>query len=148
VSKATRFDNVRYLQELEALTQSLGGEDNVLFMGEREDVPEILRSLDVLLMPSWFEPFGRAIIEAMAMGVPVVATDVGGPTEIVANGKEGVLLPPRDPERWAKVVAALLEDPERRKVMGQNARERATRDFSVERHIEQVEALYDEVLER
>jgi L-malate glycosyltransferase len=80
VSKATRFDNIRYRAELESLTRSLGVEDNVVFMGEREDVPEILRALDVLLMPSWEEPFGRAIIEAMAMAVPVVATSVGGPS--------------------------------------------------------------------
>jgi glycosyltransferase involved in cell wall biosynthesis len=148
VSKATRFDNMRYLAELEALTQSLGVEDNVLFMGEREDIPEILRSLDVLLMPSWFEPFGRAIIEAMAMGVTVVATKVGGPREIVADAEEGLLLPPRDPARWAEAVAALLEDPERRQEMGRNARKRATREFSVERHIARVEALYDELLSR
>jgi len=148
VSKATRYDNMRYLEGLERLTQSLGVEDNVLFMQEREDVPEILRALDVLLMPSWDEPFGRAIIEAMAMGIPVVATQVGGPSEIVEDGKEGVLLPPRDPVRWATVVAALLDDRERRQEMGRNARERATREFSVERHIEKVEALYDEVLAR
>jgi L-malate glycosyltransferase len=146
VSKATRFDNTRYLAELESLTRSLGVEDNVLFMGEREDVPEILRALDVLLMPSWEEPFGRAIIEAMAMGVPVVATEVGGPSEIVTRGKEGVLLPPRDPERWAKVAGELLDDPGRRDEIGRRARERATRDFSLDAHVREVLALYHRVL--
>ncbi len=146
VSKATRFDNTRYLADLESLTRSLGVQDNVVFMGEREDVPEILRALDVLLMPSWEEPFGRAIIEAMAMGVPVVATEVGGPSEIVAPGKEGVLLPPRDPKRWAKVVGELLDDPGRRDEMGCRARERASRDFSLDTHVRETLALYRRVL--
>ena len=147
VSKATRFDNIRYLSELESLTRSLAVEDNVVFMGEREDVPEILRALDVLLMPSLEEPFGRAIIEAMAMCVPVVATEIGGPQEIVTAGQEGVLLPPRDPAGWADVVAELLDHPERRAEMGRSARARAMRDFSLERHIKEIEELYDRVVE-
>ena len=62
-------------------------------------MPELVRALDVLLLPSWEEPFGRALIEAMALGVPVVATDVGGPREIIEDGREGYLLPPREPRR-------------------------------------------------
>jgi glycosyltransferase involved in cell wall biosynthesis len=146
VSKATRFDNSRYRAELESLTRSLGVDDNVVFMGEREDVPEILRALDILLMPSWEEPFGRAIIEAMAMGVPVVATSVGGPSEIVEDGKEGILLPPRDPARWASAVCELLADSERSEEMGRRARERAMRDFSLDAHIQSVLTLYQGVL--
>ncbi len=58
-----------------------------------------MRALDVLLLPSWEEPFGRALIEAMALGVPVLATNVGGPPEIIEDGREGYLLAPGDPAR-------------------------------------------------
>ena len=61
------------------------------FLGEREDVPELIRALDILLLPSWEEPFGRALIEAMALEVPVIATSVGGPAEILDDGREGFL---------------------------------------------------------
>src|SRR5204863_500605 len=82
------------------------------FMGERGDLAPILRAMDVVLVPSWEEPFGVAVIEAMAMGVPVLATNVGGPAEIVRSGQEGVTLPPRQPERWAQVLDELLSCPE------------------------------------
>ena len=63
-----------------------------------------MRALDVLLLPSWEEPFGRALIEAMALGVPVVATNVGGPPEIVEDGREGYLVAPREPAAWAQAI--------------------------------------------
>jgi L-malate glycosyltransferase len=146
VSKATRFDNMRYLRELEHLARSLGLEDNVAFLGERDDIPEILRCLDVVLVPSWEEPFGRTVIEAMAMEVPVVATRVGGPTEILTDWEDGVLLPPSQPELWARAVERLLDDPEMRAEMGRRARDRAARDFSLDRHIKAVQRIYGDML--
>ena len=77
VARATRFDNEAYVARLRALVADAGLQDRVSWLGEREDVPELVRALDVLLLPSWEEPFGRALIEAMALGVPVLATDVG-----------------------------------------------------------------------
>ena len=71
--------------------------DAVHFLGEREDVPEILAALDLLLVPSWQEPFGRTVIEGMAMGRVVLATIVGGPREIIEDGVDGRLLAPREP---------------------------------------------------
>ncbi len=84
----------------------------VRFMGERDDVPELLRAVDVLLAPSWEEPFGRAIVEAMAAGVPVVATAVGGPPEILGADESGggITLPPHRPDAWADAIGELLED--------------------------------------
>jgi glycosyltransferase involved in cell wall biosynthesis len=78
VASSTRFDNEDYVARLRELVAAAGLEDRVSWLGEREDVAQIVRALDVLLLPSWEEPFGRALIEAMALGVPVVATDVGG----------------------------------------------------------------------
>ncbi len=83
VARATRFDNEAYVAGLRARVARADLEDRVSWLGEREDVPELVRALDVLLLPSREEPFGRALIEAMALGVPVLATEVGGPPEIV-----------------------------------------------------------------
>jgi L-malate glycosyltransferase len=102
VSAQTRFDNKAFVRDLKALIAELDLEDAVEFAGECEDVVSIYAGLDAVLVPSWEEPFGRAVIEAMAMGVPVIATDVGGTAEIVDDRRTGLLAPPRSPERWPR----------------------------------------------
>ncbi len=145
-SPGARFDSIGYGERLERMAREMGLEQEVLFLGEREDVPEILRAADLALVPSWYEGFGRTVLEAMAMRLPVIATDVGGPAEIISDGCDGILLPPREPARWARAVGELLGQPKLRAAMGQRARERASRDFTLDRHVERVTALYDEVL--
>ncbi|HEV2974337.1 MAG TPA: glycosyltransferase family 4 protein [Solirubrobacteraceae bacterium] len=130
VAASTRFDNERFLARLRALAGAAGLEDRVHWLGEREDVPELVRALDVLLLPSWEEPFGRAAIEAMAMEVPVVATSVGGPAEIVENGREGYLAPPRDARAWAAAIRGVLDGPEGGAAMGRAGRARVEREFT------------------
>jgi glycosyltransferase involved in cell wall biosynthesis len=90
---ATQYDNVAYEWQLHDLAEGLGVAERVRFLGERSDVPRILAATDLLLLPSWREAFGRIAIEAMAMAVPVAATDEGGPAEIVSPGVDGLLLP-------------------------------------------------------
>jgi L-malate glycosyltransferase len=141
----TQFDNAAYERELHALAAGLGVADRVRFLGERRDVPRVLAATDVLLLPSWQEAFGRIAIEAMAMGVPVAATEVGGPAEIVRPGVDGLLLPPREPERWARELSPLLDDPERRRAMGAAGREHAA-DFATEAHVAEVLDAYREAL--
>ncbi len=85
VARATRYDNRSYLRRLHETVADLGLGHAVRFLGEREEVAEILRACDVALLPSWDEPFGRAVVEAMAMGTPTVATSVGGPAEIITR---------------------------------------------------------------
>jgi len=144
-SKATRYDNVGYVEALKRLTADLGLEKAVHFLGEREDIPEILSAVDILLVPSWREPFGRSVIEAMAMRVPVVATDVGGPAELITQGVDGLLLPPRNPSLWAREVGGLLSQPRLRAEMGRRAR--ATADgFGRSEHVTRVLRAYQEVL--
>lgn len=145
VDKATRYDNEAYLQGLSTLANDLGVSAQVSFLGEREDVPAIMAAADLLLMPSWQEPFGRSLIEAMAVGTPVVATDVGGTGEIVTDGVDGMLLPPDDPERWTATVHALFEDPERLRELGARGHERA-RAFALEHHVRAVADVYREML--
>jgi glycosyltransferase involved in cell wall biosynthesis len=146
VSGATRYDNVAYTAELEALVGDRGLEDEVLFLGERSDVPEVLRALDVLLVPSWEEPFGRTVVEAMAMGVPVLATEVGGPAESLREGVDGFLLPPHEPELWVEPAARLLSDPELRDRMGAAGRSRARECFGTDVLALQLMEHYREVL--
>jgi L-malate glycosyltransferase len=146
VSGATRYDNRAYARELGRLTESLGLGEDVEFLGEREDIPQILRAVDVLLVPSWEEPFGLAIIEAMAMQVPVVATNVGGPVEIVRPDEDGLLLPPRAPETWAAAIEVLVRRPALRAEMGLKARERVAARFGVEQHVKEVLSAYEEAL--
>jgi L-malate glycosyltransferase len=146
VSRATRFDNRAYLRELERLTHDLGLTDSVTFLGEREDVPELLRASDLLLAPSWDEPFGRCVAEGMAMRLPVIATAVGGPAEIVEAGTSGLLLPPRSPDAWAEQVDRLLADPEERARLGAAGRTRVATSFSVDAHVAAVLSVYREAL--
>jgi glycosyltransferase involved in cell wall biosynthesis len=141
----TQFDNQAYERQLHALTAELGVADRVRFLGERGDVPNVLAGADVLLLPSWREAFGRIAIEAMAMGVPVAATQTGGPAEIVRVGVDGLLLPAREPAAWATGLEPLVDSAETRVRMGEAGRERA-RDFSVPVHAEQMLGAYRALL--
>jgi glycosyltransferase involved in cell wall biosynthesis len=145
-ARATRYDNRAYLAGLHETVARLGLAGAVRFLGEREDVPEILRASDVALAPSWEEPFGRTVVEAMAMGLPMLATQVGGPAEVIDDGVDGILLAPRLPELWAAEVVRLLDDEPRRRAIGAAARRSALARFGSERHAAAVVALYREVL--
>jgi len=142
VSAATRYDNEAYLARLRALVVDAGLEDRVVWLGEREDVPEIVRALDVLLLPSWEEPFGRAVVEALALEVPVVATAVGGPREIVEDGCEGYLVAPREPQAWAEAIRRVLESPDRGATMGRAGRSRVEREFTFSQHARKLLDVY------
>jgi glycosyltransferase involved in cell wall biosynthesis len=145
-SAVTRFDNRGYEAELSALARRLGLDDAVLFLGERADVAALLAAADVLLVPSWYEPFGRVAIEAMMMEVPVVATSVGGTKEVVRDGVDGVVLPPRAPALWTEAVIELLGDPQRRAAMGRSGRARVRTEFAPESHAGAIADAYRELI--
>jgi L-malate glycosyltransferase len=146
VARAGRFDHPRYVAELHELVRRLGLQERVTFLGERDDVPRVLEALDVALVPSSQEPFGRGVIEAMAMARPVVATNVGGPAEIIRDGVDGVLLPPDQPAAWAEAVDSLLRRPERAHAMGQHGRQRVRERFTSAHHAALMSELYSFVL--
>ena len=148
VARVTRYDNDAYRAWLGKLTCALEVEDAVLFLGERDDVPSILAASDIALVPSWEEPFGRSVVEAMAMKRAVVATNVGGPCEIITHGKDGMLLPPHDPELWTDAVRRLTVEPETRRDMGSAARARVTEAFRIESHVDALLDVYERVLRR
>jgi glycosyltransferase involved in cell wall biosynthesis len=133
-------------EELEAQCRELGLNPRVRFTGWRDDVPELLALCTVFVLPSLAEHFGRVLIEAMAMGKAVVATDAGGVPEIVRNGVTGILVPPGDPAAMATALANLLQEPTRAGIMGTAGRERAVAHFSVAAHAGKTMKLYEGVL--
>jgi glycosyltransferase involved in cell wall biosynthesis len=145
VSSSTRHDNISFVRRLKGLIEDLGLSDRVVLLGERSDVPEVLRALDMLLVPSWEEPFGRTVVEGFAVGVPVAATSVGGPKEILRDGVDGILLPPRNPREWVAALSPLLSDAHRLAEMARHGRARAG-VFDSRSHAERLLSLYGEVL--
>ncbi len=139
--------NENYRKKLQALSQELGVEEKVLFTGYREDVPQILGSLDIFVLGSTdLEGFSRVILEAMASSKPVIATELGGNPEAVEDGITGMLVPPGDSERLAEAILDLAQDEKKRKRMGTAARERVEKLFSIERNVALTEKLYEELL--
>ena len=121
--------------------------DRFRFLGLRGDVPEVMAAADVLVVPSINEGMGRVVLEAGAVGTPVVASDVGGIPEVLRDSVTGVLVPPESPESIARVLVALAGSPERLERMGIASRAHVIPAFGLERMVEQIEALYEEVLE-
>lgn len=148
VASATRFDNEAYVAGLKRLVAAAGLEDRVSWLGERDDVPELVRALDVLLLPSHEEPFGRALLEAMALEVPVLATSVGGPPELVREGRDGYLVEPCEPAAWAAGVRRIVEGPEHGRALGRAGRERIAEAFAAEEHAAATLAVYRRAIAR
>jgi glycosyltransferase involved in cell wall biosynthesis len=114
-------------KRLLALACSHGVRQRVDLRGrvERADVPALLRSADLVVCAPWYEPFGMVALEAMACGVPVVASAVGGLVDTVIDGVTGVHVPPRDVDALARAIRELLADPARRCALGEAGRLRA-----------------------
>jgi glycosyltransferase involved in cell wall biosynthesis len=136
-----------YGRELRDLARALEIEDTVIFTGFVHDVPGVLGLLDVVVHASLNpEPFGRVIAEAMVRGKPVVASDAGGPREIIEHGRTGLLVPPGDATRLAEAILALLGDGALAHRLAESGRREASRRFSAELHARAVQDIYAEVL--
>jgi glycosyltransferase involved in cell wall biosynthesis len=116
--------------EYEALAREGGIADRVHFAGFQKDVRPFLEEFDLFVHPSFEEPFGLAIVEAMAMRKPVIACDSGGVPEIITHGEDGWLVEPRSAKAVAAAIDTLLGSPERRRQMGEHARETVRARFS------------------
>jgi glycosyltransferase involved in cell wall biosynthesis len=133
-------------EELEAYTRDLGLDGRVLFTGWRRDLPRVYADLDVVALTSINEGTPVSLIEAMAAGVPVAATAVGGVPDVVANGKTGYLVKAGDAEGMAQAIIELLRNPERAHEIGQRGREAVYPRFAAQTLIANVERLYAELL--
>jgi glycosyltransferase involved in cell wall biosynthesis len=114
--------------------------------GARGDVPELMRAMDIFVLPSQAEGISNTVLEAMASGLPVVATAVGGNPELVRHGDTGTLVPPMDTAALTAALLAYVEDARRRLDHGRAARERAVARFSLEGMLERYTALYEGVI--
>ena len=130
------------LASLRDLRESLGLADRVHLLGDRDDVPELLRGLDLFVLPSTSEGYSLALVEACAAGLPIIATDVGGNREIVMPGRNGMLVPAEAPDTLAASLIEMLQDPETMARMGRSGRAWALAEGSRERMAQRYEALY------
>jgi len=121
--------------------------DRIIFTGYVENVDDYYNMMDLVVHASRTpEPFGMVITEAMALGVPVIATNNGGPLDIIENGVDGILIEPGNAELLAKTIIELLRDDEKRKKMGKKAREAVEKRFSIKPYVQAVDRLYQEIL--
>jgi glycosyltransferase involved in cell wall biosynthesis len=149
-----RFGNVRFLiagsgpqhDELEAKARALKIGDRVILAGERRDVPGILAAADIFALSSVSEGLPISILEAMAAGAPVVATDVGGIAELVEDGTSGYLAPKRDPTAFAERLCLLVSDAALRRSFGASGRARALAAFSPERMVTRTADVYETLI--
>jgi glycosyltransferase involved in cell wall biosynthesis len=140
----TRSADLDYKHSIEAFIAGHGLEERVLFLGYRDDVPDLVNSLDILVHASVSpEPFGRVILEGMVLGRPVVATNIGGPREIIEDGISGLLVPPDDPPALASAIGWLLSDGALRERVAGGGVQRAAERFHISRYMERVHELYE-----
>jgi glycosyltransferase involved in cell wall biosynthesis len=136
-----------YLDVLLALRNELALADRVVFSGFRMDVPVVMSALDILVLASTSpEPFGRVLIEAMAAGKPVVATDAGAAREIIEDGVQGLLVPPGESEAMARAIIYLLTHGGTAILMGQKGQARVRERFSAQQYADNVQSVYRELL--
>jgi len=126
----------------------LGVERRVRFLGIRADVADILRASDMFMLSSRWEGNPLSVMEAMAAGLPVVSTAVGGVPELVREGATGLLVPPEDAGALAQAMQALVDDPARRRVMGAAARQHALTHFDIRHTVRGYESLSECLLQR
>lgn len=127
---------------LEALANELNLDTRVRFLGRVDDVPALLGRAGMLVLPSRKEGISLTLLEAMARGLPCVATRVGGNPEVVIDGETGLLAPPEDPEALARAILALWTDPARAKALGKAGRARAELHFDIRRTVATYESIY------
>jgi len=133
-------------RDLENLVASLCLKDYTIFTGFRKDIPELTAIFDVAVLPSFFEGLGRSLLEAMVLGKPIVATDVGGIPEVVRHNKNGFLVSPGDSGALAEAIIKLLRDKELSRKMGEEGRRHINERFSAKKMVDDIEGVYQEML--
>jgi len=148
--EASELEHDPEARRLRELAQRLGVGDRLVLRGRvgRDEMPSLLRSADAVVCVPWYEPFGIVPLEAMACGVPVVATAVGGQIDSVVDGVTGVHVAPRDPAALARALRHLLDDGARREALGAAGAERARRRYGFDRIARSTRQVYAEVAAR
>jgi glycosyltransferase involved in cell wall biosynthesis len=132
--------------ELETQARALGLNDRITFLGHRRDIPDLLAACDLFVLPSLFEGYPLAVMEAAVAGKPIIATAVGGTDEAIRCGQTGLLVPPADSRALADAIRSLLTDPTLAARLAQAAKAHALQEFSAETMCQRTVAVYEEVL--
>ena len=133
--------------KLENLAKELEISQTCMFLGFRDDIPQVLSSFDVFVLPSIMEGHPIAILEAMAMAKPIVASDINGIREQIENRRTGLLVPPGDPQALAKAINQMLKDRNKARKMGMEARKRVDEMYDIKRQVALHEEVYKEIRE-
>ena len=140
------YGGVEFETKLRARIADLNLADCIHWAGWHDDVPGIMADLDILAVPSWEEPFGLVVTEALAMQTPVVGFASGALPEIIHNGVDGLLTPPRDANALAEALISLLQDPEKRIAMGKAGRSRVLEAFTPQHQAAEMASIYRSAL--
>lgn len=140
-------ESIEFQRAIESTFRENGLQDHFHALGYRNDVAELLSEADLLIHPANQEPFGRVLLEASACGIPIVATNVGGTSEIILDGVTGGLVPPRNPQALADAAVEVLTNDSLAKALGPHARERAIQEFPVSLAAQRLAQLWDEIIE-
>ena len=133
----------KYKNELLKNINGNGIQKRIQFLGHREDIKEILNQIDILVHPAINEPFGRVLIEAMAMEKPIIAYNCGGPPEIIVNGETGFLIEPYNCQQLAEKTMELINSRELRRTMGKAGRKHVIEKFNIKRYTREMEEVFN-----
>ena len=133
-------------KELELQVKRHGLDSIIQFLGFRSDIKELLGVFDIFILPSLFEGLPNVILEAMACGKPVIATNVSGIPEVVVDHQTGILIPPKDSDAIVQAIFEMLQDPGKIKMMGRMSRERVEKKFNLEGQVNAFIRLYEKML--
>ncbi|MBN1255245.1 MAG: glycosyltransferase family 4 protein [Deltaproteobacteria bacterium] len=148
IAGKTVAENKLYASKLLCLVDDLKLQNNVIFTGFIKNIPDLMNSIDLLVLPSLEEAFGRVLIEAMATRKPIVATKVDGILEAVIDKQTGILVPPKDPGALAEAIVYLLKNPVIAKKMGEEGRKRVERFFRIEETSKEINDILLELLRK
>jgi glycosyltransferase involved in cell wall biosynthesis len=135
----------KYKKKLFSLVEELELQNNVQFIGYRNDIKNLINNIDILIHPAIDEPFGRVLIEAMALEKPVVAYNCGGSAEIILDGETGFLVEPHNFEQLAAKTRQLIDDKELCIRMGKAGRQRVVEKFNTERYVPEMEEVFESI---
>lgn len=136
-----------FFKQLQEMVAKLQLQNNIVFAGFRNDMPEVFQAMDIVVLASDLEGCGRVLLEAMASAKPLVATNTGGTPEIVVDNETGILIPPKNTKALTAALTKLLNDKNLTWEMGRKGRERVEKYFTIEEHVRKTEAVYEEVLD-
>lgn len=140
-------EDTEYYEYLKELVTKYNIKENIMFAGFRNDIFDVISNFNILVHTSVLpEPFGRVILEGMILRKPVIATNQGGPLEIIQNGVSGILIPPEDPKSLADNISFLFENKNISNIMGENARRRIEEKFNIIKTVKKIEELYSSLL--